>query len=851
MPAVAGKDWFPGQIKGALSHDEYRRIENGSWRDVRDLDLQALIKIIRGWKSRLGKEGRFTSDRHSHILDMLNVRNRYVGHASTRQPDPTDVADDLKVVEDFSALLDLRDLSKDASVLRHAVWKNIIGREGEVRPTPPPQARPTNEFCARPSVTLEECFGDAKLTPSQREAAGKVEEFLFSDDQCFILKGYAGTGKTFFIGGLVRYLQNHCRRSAVIAPTGRAAHVLSERLGIDAGTIHRAIYSLREIKEYREEGHDGVITHKFYFALKANEIAQDAVFIVDEASMVSDNYSEQELLRFGSGRLLRDFIEFVGFDPNDSTKKVIFVGDDAQLPPVEMNLSPALDPQWLWCECRVRSRVAMLTDVKRQASASGILHNAGMIRDIIRSRRFTGFEFDSTFGDTTELRPSEFIDEYLKADTGSDDSGAIVVAYENALVDRYNADIRGRLHRTEQSLVPGDRIIVTRNNFAFRCPLFNGQRGVVRWAAQQLVERDVPVNTGIKDKGQRRTVFVKLRFREAELAFTTGTGHEVAVDVLLLDNLLEHDPRAYTRGASHKACDTGLLHKAMYVDFTKRHPHLRHSTPAFLEELRRDHYFNALQVRYGYAVTCHKAQGGEWDHVFVDGEGMNRFKLDGLRWHYTAFTRARKHLYVCGILSKNILAPTKAHPSPENTRSKPESLDSVVTPAGTILRKVEQKLSGDQVAITKEQRYLTQIRVRSGRHRALVNVHANGKGCISSVRICKTTSEELAARIRDAVSELVGVIIDGGHTGDYDMMKSATHDDHPEFSDALEQACLGAGIAIIGHKTNTPYHTVYSFRRGRKRCSIDAYFDKNATFTKWGNIRGDTDLGGEVTSLRA
>ena len=227
-------------------------------------------------------------------------------------------------------------------------------------------------------MTLRDTFSTYTLTNGQYRLLDELEKFLSDNSTCFLLKGYAGTGKTFMMKGLTDFLTETKRRFIIAAPTGRAAKVISQKTEHKAYTIHKTIYSSKDLKEFKTK--DGTETFKFFYEVKHNEDPNNTIYIIDEASMLSDVYSEGEFFRFGSGHLLKDMLEYINFDNNVHNKKIIFIGDDAQLPPVNMNSSPALDGKYLQENYNLVSSEYELTEVVRQKAESGILKNATQLR---------------------------------------------------------------------------------------------------------------------------------------------------------------------------------------------------------------------------------------------------------------------------------------------------------------------------------------------------------------------------------------------------------------------------------------------------------------------------------------
>jgi len=253
-------------------------------------------------------------------------------------------------------------------------------------------------------LKIEDSFTEYILTDGQAELVRLLGDFLLSNSEnSFLLRGYAGTGKTFITKGLTEYFRSIGRNYVLAAPTGKAAKVIAKKTNSLAYTIHKTIYSLDKLSEYKDEDIDGTETYKFYAELSVNELPADTVYIVDEASMLSDVYNEMEFFRFGSGYLLRDFLKFVNLDHNDHRKKVIFIGDDAQLPPIGMNYSPALDANFLFREYNLRSNSYELKEVVRQKAESGVMANSITLRNALKKSVFNQLSLDFQFPDVARV----------------------------------------------------------------------------------------------------------------------------------------------------------------------------------------------------------------------------------------------------------------------------------------------------------------------------------------------------------------------------------------------------------------------------------------------------------------
>lgn len=474
-----------------------------------------------------------------------------------------------------------------------------------------------------------------ELTLEQSKAVEAVRHFLEDDAaDVFILAGSAGTGKTTMIGRLVEIVADMKLSCALAAPTGRAARILGDKVAqatgwqVKAKTIHSLIYALDrlEVNEDAEAPNDPGL--RWFFPLAEDEPAL-SVLIVDEASMVGDREVRGDVIRFGSGRLLKDLVTFArsrrraGSD--DRLVKLLFVGDPAQLPPVGEEESPALSPQRLEAEFGLTASTFQLGTVMRQREGSAILERATEIRKAIAAEVFNAFSLEPDGEEIVRIE-SEVAFDVLERSVRSRGSSVAVVR-SNAAALEYNRGIRERLWGDASRPVQvGDILLVNRN--AHLVSLRNGDLVKVLDVTPAAERASVPVKGGGS---------VELSFRDATVAYREADGTVVRLPCKILENLLDSPGRELTP----------LEQRALLVHFRQRNPQLKPRSREFAKNLRADPYFNAVQVKFGYAMTCHKAQGGEWDEVLVDfadvGGARNRAFF---RWAYTALTRAKRRLYV-------------------------------------------------------------------------------------------------------------------------------------------------------------------------------------------------------------
>lgn len=447
------------------------------------------------------------------------------------------------------------------------------------------------------------------LNHSQQHSFDEFCKFIDSSKSIFILKGAAGTGKTTLVKEFVRLLNGRHRGFSLMAPTGRASLILGKRTDCSAQTIHRTIYSLDSSPKKVED--------RWEFMLKDNNDDYNHIYIIDEASMVSDIFQDNEMLRFGSGRLLSDLIEYCRVE--HTPRKIVFIGDYAQLPPVGQNISPALSANYIEETFGLTVVESMLDTVVRQSSESAILANAEAIRKSIDTQTYNKFKITDA-ADVHSIDTSEL--ETLYQQLG--DQSKIIITHSNQQALQYNNRIRNLIFGKENMAIqPCDLLINTRNNYKHNNIIFNGTFLRVLSASPEVEVHQPFV-------GEKSAT---LRFRK--IAIQTETGVEEAY---ILDDFLT-DP--------HGSLPINTS-KALWADFSQRMQKLKiyPSDSLFAEKLKSDPYYNALQCKYGYAITCHKSQGGEWDNVIVNMDTyMGKTNEMFFRWAYTALTRAKGQLW--------------------------------------------------------------------------------------------------------------------------------------------------------------------------------------------------------------
>ena len=369
-------------------------------------------------------------------------------------------------------------------------------------------------------MSLKESFNTYVLTKAQETLIEELDIFLSDSSTCFLLKGFAGTGKTFMMKGLTDYLSSNNRTFKIAAPTGRAAKVISQKTKKKAYTLHKTIYSGKDLKEFKTKDVDGTETYKFYYELKNNEDPANTIYIVDESSMISNVYSEGEFFRFGSGFLLNDLMQYINFDNNDHNKKIIFIGDNAQLPPVNMNFSPALSTQYLQEVCNVNAKEFELTEVVRQKSESGILYNATEIRQAIKNNIFNSLDIETKFLDIKKTKPEELLEKYLEACNNKIDDETIIIAYSNNSVKEYNDFVRSYFFPNQKFLTVGDKVILVNNNYNYQeIELLNGDFGTIKEVSLNNESRLIKLRSKNKE-GKVVEKEINICFRDVIIQFT-------------------------------------------------------------------------------------------------------------------------------------------------------------------------------------------------------------------------------------------------------------------------------------------------------------------------------------------
>ena len=454
-----------------------------------------------------------------------------------------------------------------------------------------------------------------EATASQDRLLRELSDFLTGNDgDIFVVNGYAGTGKTTAIAAVVETMVSLEVPTVLLAPTGRSAKVLSSYTHMPAYTIHKHIY------RQRSHGDDGF----GQFTLSPNK-AQGTLYVVDEVSLLGiEAGNNASTAVFGSGNLLADLVEFVR---RGTECRMILVGDSAQLPPVGLDASPALSPDYMAQFGGVA--FGSLTEVVRQQKASGILHNATRVRTLLDGDGFTdvtlpldGLHLEvEGFDDIARIGGGALLETLSDAYGKYGEDGTVVLCRSNRRANRFNAGIRAQVQFKEDRLVRGDRLMIVKNCYQF-------VEGVKE--LDYIANGDMAFLVSIRHFEER----YGLHFADAVLSFPDYDDIEIEAKVLL--DTLESESASLSYEQSN----------ALYQGVSEDYAHIKSKKKRY-DAVREDPYFNALQLKYAEAITCHKSQGGQWDCVFIDNAfWQDVLTTDDLKWLYTALTRGIRQVYL-------------------------------------------------------------------------------------------------------------------------------------------------------------------------------------------------------------
>ncbi|MGL5319112.1 MAG: ATP-dependent DNA helicase [Bacteroidales bacterium] len=459
---------------------------------------------------------------------------------------------------------------------------------------------------------LDKIVSNLPYTPTEDQfnMLNLLADFLFlkNETSLFLLKGYAGTGKSSLIGGVVQTIRELNQKVVLLAPTGRAARVFSHYSGMEAQTIHRKIYRQ---KTYSSES--------FEFTTNRNP-HKDTLFIVDEASMISNQ--QVDGATSSQGQLLDDLMEYVYSSDNC---RLILIGDTAQLPPIGQSVSPAMDKGYLE-GYGMDVAEAVLTKVVRQAEESGILWNATLLRDRMNAEEvyeLPRLTLDG-FSDIRAVSGEDFLELLNDSYRQVGEEEVLIITRSNKRANLYNNGVRARVLYREDEISSGDLLLIAKNNYAL---------------AEEYPELGFIANGETAEilRVRRQQEIYGSRFAEVTLRLID---RDLTIDAKVNMDTLHSETSALSQAQQSK------LFYAIAEDY-------RYDCPenVVIRKIKKDPFYNALQVKYAYCMTCHKAQGGQWKHIYIDLGNLNPeyMGLDFYRWLYTAMTRATEKLYLVNM----------------------------------------------------------------------------------------------------------------------------------------------------------------------------------------------------------
>ena len=700
------------------------------------------------------------------------------------------------------------------------------------------------------------------LTNSQHTALELMIQFLESDKDVFILKGYAGTGKTYLIREILSYVfqkkgtgkrklsqeqlsgvEDVERSVFLAASTGRAARLMSQK-GLFAVTLHKLIYDFENFF-YDEKNEEKSI---WTFALKKNIDLPDTLYIVDEASMIGDKEDEQKHLVFGSGKLLSDFMKYVRdyweYGDKKGRRKIIFIGDSAQLPPITDYFPPALSVEYLTDKFNVTCEEYTLTEIVRQKEGSKPLIAAMRLRGAIEKKTYNYF----SIAEESKVYYSrlEAIKEYKPLDEKN-----ILITYSNGGALEYNLLIREKGVgekgiKKNGKLLNGERLIVVQNNYLY--DIYNGQFVTVIKADAEVEREEVHL--------RGRDEVTVLTFRNAVIEYWNTNGLRQQVKLKLLDNLIWSSDGRLSAEESIAlviiAARKGGLERPKKPDrYLKRENEklyelemkkYKEELKEYYDVIRTSPYFSALQVKFGYAITCHKAQGGEWEKVYVDFAGFSSYMHEFFyRWAYTAITRASKELIainppefyawssMASLLSERASKETEVD---NNLKTKeiepPEEIVGIIP--RNIYRSVVRALEGSAIKISAIQSYSWRERytfVFNG-ETVCVDFNYSSRGRIKKTFLGEV-NKEMVERIKELVEPIVFVSTVEIYKGDSEF--EFPEEFLQEFYSLLKKTLEEKGISI-GEIKHGNYSETYILVRNEDFCEITFYYTAKKQFSK-------------------
>lgn len=540
------------------------------------------------------------------------------------------------------------------------------------------------------------------LTSSQQKLVAALEDFLHNDSEhVFILKGYVGTGKELILQGVVRYLNTIHRSLSLSAPTAKAGFWLDKIVGNNKtriySTIHSMIYRFDEKKE--SLNNNPLNKSRCVFRLRNNDDSLDHVYLISESSILSDVKPNGEYLQYGSGKLLKDLMKYI--HPNNAlcNRKVIFIGDDTQLPPVTLKESPALTEnyfKYLYGE-DFSARVFQLTDVVVSQLKNLIVKNAIQIRQGLDNNRYTRLTFENDTSTMLPLEEEQLVETYLDVFNKAEGDKPIILVSTNELSKQYNELIRKSLFPNKTTVQPGDWIMFTENRMIDHYRVFNGGFAKILNVMDCKNIREKVIDS-----------YRNLRFRHVELEFINEQGEKVIAKCFLFEDILDASGSKKT----NEDWIEYLINNPMYAD--------------------------AIYAQYGYSTTVHKAQGATWSTVFLDTDFYQNIKTRlGFTWLYTGITRARERLY---YLNWTDIGPNLAGRIPSLSPKNSAEVEELLPSKDSLVEKDKTQTSSDNM--------LQQVAYPAEYQEFLQNLAQEIAAALGELDITITKIEPLYYRVR-------------------------------------------------------------------------------------------------------
>lgn len=637
-----------------------------------------------------------------------------------------------------------------------------------------------------------------------------IKEFIKSDAPVFILRGYAGTGKTTMVKEIADYISQY-KNVTLMAPTGRAARILTIKTGYRASTIHKAIYASADLVTNTVQD---IAESEFKLCFPIAETDGNVIAIVDEASMLCSRTLEQELYKFGTDNLMDDLLTWVR--PSFGGK-IIFVGDPAQLPPVGESVSNALDASFFISK-GMNVMQAELREVLRQTGDSVILKNAMQIRNLLDLDKRNRMVFDEKEGDVESLPASDLLEKYISERKQSGKNDCVVICYSNRAAAEYNEAIRKEFYGSSYTeLNAGDNLLVVQNNYLL--DRMNGEFISVQ-AVGEKIRLTSPVY--VQEGSQKVRKNITLEFQRIKIE--SGEGHLYCM--VLLDLLFN--------GAGSISID---VHKALYINFCMRNPSLKPGTTDFCNAIQVDEFYNCLKAKFGYAVTGHKCQGGEWNKVFVDFSGRTGMSNECLRWAYTATTRAGKTLFITNLPHITPFSRFRVEQVQACSKINEEcrilgNVDPLLAKYQCIAKNMEWTPYSISSVISKPYQEIYHITTPDGIERYDIRYK---KGGIFTKAVPQSPSEH---------SPMICLMLDNEREMPFVFDYTPSDEIREKLYNMIRSACDGLSVQITNVvEHNEDYSVIYYFRTSDSFSYIKVYIDSSGfvTYAKPMSLIGKDD----------